>query len=114
MLHGDVLQPPIPVSLLRSRHAAIGAPCAAGVGCHAASPVMAPPPPRLWRWPIALGLLTASGLLSALVSEGWGDWWSWVALGLPVVVTAWFAWHRPPGRSARPSHSASSAPESPP
>lgn len=47
-------------------------------------------PARLWGWPIALGVLTASGLVSALVSEGWGDVWSWVALGVPVAVMAWF------------------------
>ncbi|MDY0746813.1 hypothetical protein SNE35_20040 [Paucibacter sp. R3-3] len=45
---------------------------------------------KLWVWPVALALLTASGLISALVSDGWGDAWSWLALGLPVAVTAWF------------------------
>jgi len=44
---------------------------------------------KLWDWPLALGLLSASGLLSALVSEGWGDVWSWVALGGPCVLMAW-------------------------
>ncbi|MDT0137810.1 hypothetical protein [Acidovorax sp. PRC11] len=47
-------------------------------------------PGRLWGWPIALGVLTATGLVSALVSEGWGDVWSWIALGVPVAVMAWF------------------------
>jgi hypothetical protein len=47
---------------------------------------------RLWGWPVALGVLTTSGLLSALVSDTWGDAWSWLALGLPVAVMAWFAW----------------------
>ncbi len=51
-------------------------------------------PGRVWGWPIALGVLTASGLLSALVSDGWGDTWSWVALGLPVAVMVWFGWLR--------------------
>lgn len=41
---------------------------------------------RLWGWPVALGLLCASGLLSALVSDGWGDAWAWLALGLPLAV----------------------------
>jgi hypothetical protein len=50
---------------------------------------------RLWGWPIALGLLTASGLITALVSDGWGDTWSWFALGIPVAVMAWYAWRRP-------------------
>ncbi|MBX3654648.1 MAG: hypothetical protein KF686_10730 [Ramlibacter sp.] len=65
---------------------------------------------RLWGWPVVLGLLTFSGLISALVSDHAGDVWSWFALGLPVAVTAWFAW-RPAARvtAATPSPSASSA-----
>jgi hypothetical protein len=47
---------------------------------------------RLWLWPLVLGLLSASGLLTALVSDGWGDWWAWLSLGLPVIVMGWFAW----------------------
>ncbi|WP_423598507.1 hypothetical protein [Roseateles sp. MS654] len=47
---------------------------------------------RLWTWPIALGVLSTSGLLSALVSDEWGDVWSWVGLGVPVLVLAWYAW----------------------
>ncbi|MBV8604811.1 MAG: hypothetical protein JO224_09035 [Pelomonas sp.] len=56
-----------------------------------------PPPParpawvHLWAWPIALGLLTASGLVAALVSDGPGRVWSWFALGLPVVQIVRFA-----------------------
>lgn len=46
---------------------------------------------RMWGAPIALGVLTASGLLSALVSDGWGDVWSWIGLGVPVLVMAWYA-----------------------
>ena len=43
---------------------------------------------RLWTWPLAIGLLTASGLVSALVSDGWGDWWAWGSLALPLAVVA--------------------------
>ncbi|WP_311221265.1 MULTISPECIES: hypothetical protein [unclassified Acidovorax] len=46
---------------------------------------------QLWLWPIVLGVLTLSGLLSALVSDDWGDTWSWLALGVPVAVMAWYA-----------------------
>lgn len=46
---------------------------------------------RLWLWPIALGVLTLTGLLSALISDGWGDVWSWIALGIPVAVITWFS-----------------------
>lgn len=50
---------------------------------------------RLWGWPIVLGLLTGSGLVAALISETWGDTWSWFALGVPVIVMVWCAWLRP-------------------
>jgi hypothetical protein len=55
---------------------------------------MSSPFRQLWAWPVALGALTASGLASALVSDHWGDVWSWVALGVPVAVMAYFAWRR--------------------
>lgn len=47
---------------------------------------------KLWGWPIALGVLSATGLVTALVSDAWGDVWSWIGLGVPVAVIAWFAW----------------------
>lgn len=47
----------------------------------------------LWRAPIVLGILTASGLASALVSDHWGDVWSWIALGVPVAVMTRYAWY---------------------
>lgn len=52
---------------------------------------------RVWGWPIALGLVTGTGLVSALLADGWYDWWSWLGLGLPVAVAAWFWWrpHKP-------------------
>jgi hypothetical protein len=50
---------------------------------------------RLWGWPLLLGLLSASGLVSALISDGWGDVWSWLALGLPVLLMALLGWRRP-------------------
>jgi hypothetical protein len=53
-----------------------------------------------WRTPIALGMLTASGLLSALVSDGVGDAWSWIALATPLVVAVLCIW---PRRSAKPA-----------
>lgn len=46
---------------------------------------------RIWGWPLALAGLTCSGLVSALLSDGWGDLWSWLALGIPVGVSAWYA-----------------------
>ena len=54
---------------------------------------------RVWRWPMALALLTLFGLLSALLGEG-GMWWglSWIALSLPLLVIAvcLFRLHRNP------------------
>jgi hypothetical protein len=49
---------------------------------------------RIWAWPVALGVLTASGLASALVSDHWGDVWSWVGLGVPVTVMSVLALKR--------------------
>ena len=60
---------------------------------------MTPESRRLWGAPIVLGGLTASGLVSALLSEGWGDVWSWIGLGVPVVVMTWYAFVR----KARPA-----------
>jgi len=54
---------------------------------------------RMWSWPIALGLLTTLGLISALFSDGgFGDIVAWIALGIPVVVCVWFGWRRSPAR----------------
>jgi hypothetical protein len=46
---------------------------------------------RQWGWPLAVGLLCTSGLLSALVSEHWGDVWAWIALAVPLLVVLHFA-----------------------
>ncbi|MBU1359053.1 MAG: hypothetical protein KKC85_20965 [Gammaproteobacteria bacterium] len=61
----------------------------------------------LWGWPIALGCLTAIGLVSALFSDGGvGDAVAWVTLGIPVLVCAWYGWRRKPvtARSNPPRH----------
>jgi hypothetical protein len=49
---------------------------------------------RLWGWPLGLGVLTTTGLLSALVSDQGGDTWSWFALGVPTAVMAHCAWRK--------------------
>lgn len=50
---------------------------------------------RLWGWPLALGLLTAVGLVSALFSDGGvGDWLAWLTLGVPTVGCLWWGWLR--------------------
>ena len=50
---------------------------------------------RVWRVPIAIGLVSAGGLLFALLGDGAADALSWAALGVPVAVSGWVLW---PGR----------------
>jgi len=45
---------------------------------------------RVYGGPLLLGLLSVAGLLTALMSEGVGRYFSWIAVGAPVLVTAWF------------------------
>ncbi|MBL7233241.1 hypothetical protein [Komagataeibacter oboediens] len=57
------------------------------------------PSVAIWPWPIALGLLTTFGLLSALLGQH-GVWLalSWAALSIPLIVTVIClirAWCRP-------------------
>jgi hypothetical protein len=40
--------------------------------------------------PLQLGVLSVAGLLAALLSEGAGRYFSWIAVGAPVAITAWF------------------------
>jgi len=40
--------------------------------------------------PLLLGVLSVAGLLTALLSEGAGRYFSWIAVGAPVALTAWF------------------------
>lgn len=64
------------------------------------SPEITPRPSvAIWPWPIALGLLTIFGLLSALLGQH-GVWLalSWAALSIPLIVTVIClirAWRRP-------------------
>ncbi|MGC1547797.1 MAG: hypothetical protein WA777_04650 [Rhodanobacter sp.] len=50
----------------------------------------------IWAAPTALAVLSVFGLLSALLGEHmvWKAL-AWVALGIPVVTSSWFAWLRP-------------------
>ncbi len=57
---------------------------------------------RLWGWPIVLGLLIATGLTTALLSDHWGDVWSWLGLGAPVAVMARFGLRRDPAPRTTP------------
>lgn len=46
---------------------------------------------HVWLVPVLLGLLSAVGLLAALLSSGPGDWISWCALAVPVAVSFWWS-----------------------
>lgn len=49
----------------------------------------------LWGWPIALGVLTAIGLVSALFSDGgFGDMLAGVCLAIPTAAGIWYGWVR--------------------
>lgn len=50
----------------------------------------------LWGVPLLLAILTALGLVSALLGDGIWDGVSALALGAPVAVGAWFGLRRPP------------------
>jgi hypothetical protein len=40
--------------------------------------------------PLVLGVLSAAGLLTALLSEGAGRYFAWIGVGAPIALTAWF------------------------
>lgn len=49
---------------------------------------------RIFRWPLAIALATAVGLVAALIGDGAYDVVSWITLGLTIVVmiAAWRGW----------------------
>lgn len=49
---------------------------------------------RIWAAPLALAALTLFGLLAALLGTGTWHVLAWIALTIPVAVTAYFGlWH---------------------
>lgn len=48
----------------------------------------------LWGMPIALGVVSAVGLIAGLVGDGAWDALSWLGLGAPVAACAWYGWVR--------------------
>ncbi|HBT32374.1 MAG TPA: hypothetical protein DEB15_05845, partial [Pusillimonas sp.] len=44
---------------------------------------------QMWQTPAALAVITAVGLIAALVGDGWMDVLSWAALAVPVAVMMW-------------------------
>jgi hypothetical protein len=49
---------------------------------------------QIWGAPVALGVITIVGLLSALLGDGVWDLVSVIALAVPIGVIAWY-WSRP-------------------
>lgn len=49
---------------------------------------------QIFGAPVILGLLSCIGLLAALIGDGPFDAASWLMLGLPVGLVAWFASRR--------------------
>lgn len=49
---------------------------------------------QIFRWPLAMALANAVGLVAALLGNGWPDFLSWLtlALTLVVIVAAWHGW----------------------
>ncbi|MFZ5689941.1 MAG: hypothetical protein ACOY5F_01665 [Pseudomonadota bacterium] len=45
---------------------------------------------QVFAVPIVLGVLSAIGLLAALLGDDGWDYVSWLALGIPCAVMAWF------------------------
>lgn len=51
---------------------------------------MSPSFKRIWGAPVLLAMLTAIGLLAALLGDGFWDVLSTLTLGIPVAATIWY------------------------
>lgn len=45
---------------------------------------------KLWGVPLLLAIISLVGLISALVGDGLLDFLSWLGLGIPLLVIAWY------------------------
>lgn len=52
---------------------------------------------NVWRWPVAIGLSTAAGLLLGLLGDGWEDWLACALLLPPVLILCWSGSRMLPG-----------------
>ena len=64
-------------------------------------------PWQIFRWPLCIGALTCTGLVSGLVSDGWGDALAALGLFVPAASALWFGLRR-----QRPHQPAAAAAES--
>jgi VIT1/CCC1 family predicted Fe2+/Mn2+ transporter len=53
---------------------------------------------RVFLYPIGIAMGAAVGLVLALIGDGVWDATSWIAVGLPIPVVAWFMARRTSGR----------------
>lgn len=53
----------------------------------------------VWGAPVAIALLSAGGLLFALLGDGLADTLSWLALAVPVAISGWILWPHDVGGS---------------
>ena len=53
-------------------------------------------PLQIWGAPIALAILTAIGLVAALLGDGVWDYLSALTLGIPALLGAWYCLRRRP------------------
>jgi hypothetical protein len=44
--------------------------------------------------PLVIGVLSLAGLLTALLYEGAGRYFSWIALGTPIAISTWVFFRR--------------------
>jgi hypothetical protein len=51
---------------------------------------------QIFRWPLAIAVLTLTGLVAGLVSDGWGDAWAAAGLFVPATLAVWFARRKRP------------------
>lgn len=49
---------------------------------------------QVFRWPLLIGVLTTTGLISGLVSDGWGDALAALGLAIPAALAAWLGLRR--------------------
>jgi hypothetical protein len=45
---------------------------------------------RIWAAPLVLAVVSAVGLVSALLADGVADVLAWLSLGLPVFAVGWY------------------------
>lgn len=45
---------------------------------------------KIWGMPLLLGLMSIAGLITALVGDDVWDVFSWLTLGIPLVIIGWF------------------------